>query len=79
MLQSTVDGLHALPVHATRKPIKLDGSLAEWKGRVQGLKLKFSLLLNDNDGSGRRGWLEYNSGIGASKDSNLFGDLFLEK
>ncbi|WP_419886247.1 alpha/beta hydrolase fold domain-containing protein [Paenibacillus sp. B-A-8] len=43
----------------------------------QGMKLKFSLLVNDNDGEGRRGWIEYNSGIGASKDVNAFGDLFL--
>lgn len=43
----------------------------------QGMKLKFSLLVNDNDGGGRRGWLEYNSGIGSSKDINAFGDLYL--
>lgn len=43
----------------------------------KGMKLKFSLLVNDNDGEGRRGWLEYNSGIGTSKDVNAFGDLFL--
>jgi acetyl esterase/lipase len=42
-----------------------------------GLKMKFSLLVNDNDGKGRRGWLEYNSGIGSAKDINAFGDLFL--
>ncbi|KAI7256686.1 hypothetical protein KC345_g10947, partial [Hortaea werneckii] len=46
--------------------------------RVQeGLKLKFSLLVNDNDGDGRRGWIEYNSGIATAKDINAFGDLFL--
>ncbi|WP_339320689.1 sugar-binding protein [Paenibacillus sp. FSL R10-2734] len=43
----------------------------------QGMKLKFSLLVNDNDGEGRRGWLEYNSGIGTSKDVNAFGNLHL--
>ena len=32
----------------------------------------FSVLINDNDGSGRRGWMEYGSGIGKSKDANLF-------
>jgi hypothetical protein len=42
-----------------------------------GLKMKFSMLVNDNDGTGRRGWLEYNSGIGSAKDINAFGDLFL--
>ncbi|WP_239615317.1 sugar-binding protein [Cohnella mopanensis] len=43
----------------------------------QGLKIKFSLLVNDNDGDERKGWLEFNSGIGAGKDINAFGDLFL--
>ena len=32
----------------------------------------FSVLINDNDGSGRRGWMECGSGIGKSKDANLF-------
>lgn len=32
----------------------------------------FSLLVNDDDGSGRRGWIEYASGIGASKNTSLF-------
>ncbi|MFE4710177.1 alpha/beta hydrolase fold domain-containing protein [Paenibacillus sp. NPDC056722] len=42
-----------------------------------GLKLKFSILVNDNDGEGRKGWVEYNSGIGTSKDIDAFGDLYL--
>lgn len=42
-----------------------------------GLKLKFSLLVNDNDGEGRKGWLEFNSGIGTAKDINAFGDIYL--
>lgn len=37
----------------------------------------FSLLVNDNDGTGRRGWMEYMSGIGFTKNPNLFGDLIL--
>lgn len=32
----------------------------------------FSLLINDNDGNGRIGWLEYCPGIGASKDIMQF-------
>ncbi|RAU92161.1 sugar-binding protein [Paenibacillus sp. YN15] len=35
----------------------------------------FSFLANDNDGSLRRGWIEYMSGIGLTKDPTLFGDL----
>ncbi|RCX21446.1 acetyl esterase/lipase [Fontibacillus phaseoli] len=42
-----------------------------------GMKLKFSLLLNDNDGDGRKGWLEFNSGIGTAKDIHAFGDIYL--
>lgn len=42
----------------------------------EGMQLKFSLLVNDNDGQGRKGWMEYNSGIGY-KDERAFGDLFL--
>ncbi|WP_052702972.1 Ig-like domain-containing protein [Paenibacillus beijingensis] len=37
----------------------------------------FSLLVNDNDGSLRRGWMEYMSGIGLTKNPLLFGDLIL--
>lgn len=32
----------------------------------------FSVLVNDDDGSGRRGWMEYGSGIGYSKNVNEF-------
>ncbi|AEE97260.1 OmpL47-type beta-barrel domain-containing protein [Mahella australiensis] len=42
-----------------------------------GTDLGFSLLVNDNDETGRRGWIEYMSGIGASKDPTLYGDLIL--
>ncbi len=41
--------------------------------------LRFSVLVNDNDGSGRRGWIEYMSGIGAKKSADLFGTLKLVK
>jgi|GEM_PF-3246953 len=32
----------------------------------------FSLLVNDNDGGGRKGWLEWGAGIGATKDAFLY-------
>ncbi|WP_239617140.1 alpha/beta hydrolase fold domain-containing protein [Cohnella mopanensis] len=41
-----------------------------------GTVAKFSLMLNDNDGEGRRGWIEYNGGIGY-KDEEAFGTLIL--
>ncbi|TFE29398.1 glycosyl hydrolase family 28-related protein [Cohnella luojiensis] len=37
----------------------------------------FTLLVNENDGAGRSGFLEYNKGIGSSKDATTFGDLHL--
>lgn len=42
-----------------------------------GDKLGFSFLVNDNDGGGRRGWIEYASGIGESKNTELFTYLTL--
>jgi hypothetical protein len=37
----------------------------------------FTLLVNENDGAGRSGFLEYNQGIGSSKDATTYGDLHL--
>lgn len=37
----------------------------------------FSFLMNEHDGSGRTGFMEYNRGIGTSKDATLFGDLYM--
>ena len=42
-----------------------------------GAVLRFALLVNDNDGKGRKGWLEWFSGIGASKDPTAYGPLEL--
>ena len=44
-----------------------------------GAPFAFSLLVNDNDGQGRRGWLEAFSGIGWSKQPALFGKIVLER
>ncbi|MEK6794877.1 MAG: hypothetical protein AABZ39_08880 [Spirochaetota bacterium] len=40
-----------------------------------GKPLRFSVLVNDNDGNGRLGWLEWGGGIGEKKDPSLFGKL----
>jgi len=42
-----------------------------------GKNVAFSMLVNDNDGLGRKGWLEYASGVGLSKNINLFTFLKL--
>lgn len=41
--------------------------------------LYMSMLLNDNDLKGRRGWLEYCPGIGGAKDASQFNDTPLIK
>jgi len=42
-----------------------------------GERLAFSFLVNDNDGTGRKGWIEWTPGIGASKDPTRFAALIL--
>ncbi|RKP53242.1 S-layer protein [Cohnella endophytica] len=37
----------------------------------------FTLLVNENDGAGRKGLLEYNEGIGSTKDATRYGALQL--
>ncbi|MGG6310430.1 glycosyl hydrolase family 28-related protein [Paenibacillus macerans] len=59
----------ALPfalLHGTDKAFAPDGAT-----------IGFALLLNENDGAGRAGFIEYNRGIGTSKDATVFGDLYL--
>lgn len=44
---------------------------------AKGSNFGFSLLINDDDGSGRRGFIEYMGGIGVDKDASAFGDVIL--
>ncbi len=44
-----------------------------------GDELGFSFLINDDDGQGRRGWIEYAGGIGEEKNTALFTYLKLIK
>ena len=37
----------------------------------------FSMLANDNDSTDRWGWIQYNEGVGKTKDVTLFGKLKL--
>lgn len=39
----------------------------------------FSMLINENDGGGRNGYLEWGSGIGASKNSSQFRTIVFDK
>lgn len=42
-----------------------------------GDRIGYSVMYNDDDGQGRRGWIEYASGIGESKNRKLFAYLNL--
>ncbi|MBR0458774.1 MAG: hypothetical protein IJJ26_06030, partial [Victivallales bacterium] len=44
---------------------------------LPGRRLGFSILVNNNDGQGRAGYLQWSSGIGSGRDSRLFGELIL--
>lgn len=44
-----------------------------------GISIAFSMLINDNDGSGRRGWIELTPGIGYEKDPRMFTKITLMK
>jgi len=37
--------------------------------------LRFSLVVNNNDGNGRLGWLEWGEGIAGEKNASLFGKI----
>lgn len=41
--------------------------------------LGFTILINDNDGKGRKGWIEWTPGIGKSKDPSSYGNIILAK
>ena len=51
--------------------------IGEGKNPKEGDRLGYSFLINDNDGGGRRGWIECGGGIGETKNISLFMDLLL--
>lgn len=46
---------------------------------IKGESMRWSLLVNLNNGQGRMGWLELTPGIGKSKDPSTFMDMVLVK
>ena len=42
-----------------------------------GNEIRIGILLNENDGMGRKGYYKLGDGIGSSKNSNLFTELFM--
>ncbi|MFA5206141.1 MAG: hypothetical protein WC708_17225 [Lentisphaeria bacterium] len=59
--------LYTITVKASEVGLKL----------AAGNRLGFSLLINNNDGAGRVGWLEWGGGIGASKNPPDYRELVL--
>jgi hypothetical protein len=59
------------PTHRTVYELALPWSELQPITSADGL-LSFSVLVNDNDGAGRKGWIEWGSGIGESKSNQLF-------
>ena len=50
-------------------------TLSEFMKDEPDAMIGYSDMVNANDGGARLGWLEWSSGIGASKDANQFGTL----
>ena len=51
--------------------------LKEGQQPAAGDQVSFNFIVNDNDGYGRRGWMEYTPGIGETKNTQLFAKLKL--
>ncbi len=56
--------------------VKLDWSELYPCNWIPEKPLAFSLLVNDNDGNGRLGYLEWGSGIGGNKSAGSYGRIF---
>ncbi len=57
-----------------------DGPVRIWEARIPGefpATVGLSLLVNENDGDGREGWLQWTPGIGLGKDTSLFATVNL--
>jgi len=45
----------------------------------QGAVMGMNVLINDNDGQGRKNWIEWTAGVGESKDPSLYGKLVFKR
>ena len=39
----------------------------------------FNVIVNDNDGQGRKGWIQWTPGLGEGKDTSWYGNLIFEE
>ncbi|GGD82307.1 hypothetical protein GCM10010911_45510 [Paenibacillus nasutitermitis] len=68
------DGTNAVTTYKIAVPWSELGSLSPTDRA-----LSFSLLVNDDDGAGRKGWREWGSGIGSGKNPALFKAVWLQE
>lgn len=52
-------------------------AILKYEPMQAGDRVRFNIIINENDGAGRYGWIEYASGIGQVKNATLFGYLNL--
>ncbi|MBN2361240.1 MAG: beta-galactosidase [Deltaproteobacteria bacterium] len=74
------DGWQAAVVRdgaATRYEILLPPAVLPGIGLAAHSRIGFTFLVNEDDGSGREGWIELTPGIGGAKVPELFGELLL--
>jgi len=57
------------------KTMKSKQTLSKYVKEDKDAMIGYSDMVNANDGGARLGWLEWSSGIGNSKDANMFGTL----
>jgi hypothetical protein len=70
VVRSEADGV-------TRYEVALPWTSLGLHSAPQGRWLGMNILVNDDDGKGRRGWLEWAPGIGYSKDPSQFPKVFI--
>lgn len=73
-------------IESAKLVVKREGKLTIYQARIPlselaplkpkpGKTVGFALVLNDDDGEGRKGWLEWNSGVAMEKTPYLYGDI----
>ena len=76
-LQCLPDGVGTCDVQAQ---VVRQGSVTTYEIRIPGTfpaTIGFDVLVNENDGASRDGWLEWTPGVGFGKDPSLFGGVLL--
>jgi hypothetical protein len=73
------DGFTTCPVQVSGKRV---GNMTRYEIKIPGDfsgQVGLSVLVNDNDGAGRDGWLEWTPGVGFAKDPSFYGNVFLQE